>query len=362
LEKAELKGLFASGNMPAGAEYKAALGDILHTFPYFQLAQVLFAKQMYDTHEPEASGRIKLASVYAPDRKAMYHLFKKPADKIERSEISKNLGEETIKVERKGEVKYNFVYSSTTTEKIEVTPISSIQESIHTEVFVKNELEAELPVRTSERKPVQITSKKEVKAEKTEVKKPYTAPAIEKKKSLYGKKEEEKKTELPKEVVIEPIAQPKANAALEEKEKIVTDVLNTTSVEPITDNNLKYSFHSWLKVIPEISIEKKQELKQVSQKETSSIIDLFLKKAPSISRPKAEFFSPVKAAKMSITEDDAIVSETLAKIYITQGNLHRALKAYETLLLQFPEKKNIFAPRIEEIKALIRQNTKPGTK
>jgi hypothetical protein len=56
------------------------------------------------------------------------------------------------------------------------------------------------------------------------------------------------------------------------------------------------------------------------------------------------------------------VSETLAKIIFEQGNFQRALKAYQTLLVHFPEKKNIFAARIEEIEALIRKNTKPGTK
>src|SRR5580658_10036640 len=105
-----LKGMFASGNIPSGAEYKAALQDVLQAFPYFQLAQVLFAKQMYDTHEPEATSRIKLASVYAPDRKAMYLLFKKQSELAQESKSAIN----TASKPEKGEVKYNFVYSSTT--------------------------------------------------------------------------------------------------------------------------------------------------------------------------------------------------------------------------------------------------------
>ena len=336
--------MFANGTMPAGAEYKAALTDILQTFPYFQLAQVLFAKQMYDTHEPEASGRIKLASVYAPDRKAMYLLFKTTTD------TPKTF------VKEKEDVSYNFVYSSNTGKPITSTPVPtkheieppvlSKKESLQTETFIKKELEKTLPVQPPAEKPIEAVPQKaeaitpEIKKPEIPVEKTYSPPAVVEKKA---------------EVV--PVADSPSIETKEEEKETLSPVN-----EPISDSNLKYSFSSWLKVIPEISVEKKQPTKPVSQQETSTIIDTFLKKVPTISRPKAEFFSPVKAAKMSVSEDDTIVSETLAKIYLTQGNLQKALKAYQTLLLQFPEKKNIFAARIKEITALIREHTKPATK
>jgi hypothetical protein len=300
---------------------------------------------MYDTHEPEASGRIKLASVYAPDRKAMYLLFK--ANSAVQSSTSEHHAKaESIKSGEKGEVKYNFIYRSTTTENKELVQALPNKEAKETEAFIRKELETKLPIKPLNEKPIQPGVKK------TEVQKPYSPPAIE-------KKIEEKKPEL-KKMEFTPI---KPEASLVESKKVEPETIAPAPTnEPISDTNLKYSFNSWLKVIPEISIEKKPEAKPISQQDTSSIIDNFLKKATTISRPKAEFFSPIKAAKLSVTEDDAIVSETLAKIYVSQGNLPKALKAYQTLLLQFPEKKNIFAPRIEEIKALIRQNTKPGTK
>ena len=64
-------------------------------------------------------------------------------------------------------------------------------------------------------------------------------------------------------------------------------------------------------------------------------------------------------AKKSIKDDETFVSETLATIYLKQGNLPKALRAYEILLVKYPEKIHIFAPLLEKIKKLIEQQTPP---
>jgi hypothetical protein len=43
------------------------------------------------------------------------------------------------------------------------------------------------------------------------------------------------------------------------------------------------------------------------------------------------------------------VSETLAKIFILQGNYPKAIYVYEQLILLYPEKKNIFATQIKHL-------------
>ena len=54
-------------------------------------------------------------------------------------------------------------------------------------------------------------------------------------------------------------------------------------------------------------------------------------------------------AKLSVKENDDLVTETLAKIYASQGNLEKAIKAYKKLSLKYPEKKFYFAGQIKSL-------------
>lgn len=68
-----------------------------------------------------------------------------------------------------------------------------------------------------------------------------------------------------------------------------------------------------------------------------------------IEKKKRDFYSPTKKAKESIDENKMPVSETLAKIFVLQGNYPKAIYVYEQLIIIYPEKKNIFATQIKHL-------------
>jgi tetratricopeptide (TPR) repeat protein len=66
-------------------------------------------------------------------------------------------------------------------------------------------------------------------------------------------------------------------------------------------------------------------------------------------KPKREFYSPSKKAKESIDSNKMPVSETLAKIFVLQGNYPKAIYVYEQLIIIYPKKKSIFASQIKQL-------------
>ncbi len=80
-----------------------------------------------------------------------------------------------------------------------------------------------------------------------------------------------------------------------------------------------------------------------------SIIDKFIQEQPKMAKPRAGFFNPADLATNSMNDTEDIVSETLASIYKKQGNIPRAIKIYEKLILINPEKSTYFAGQIEEL-------------
>ena len=136
------------------------------------------------------------------------------------------------------------------------------------------------------------------------------------------------------------------------EEKREERVIEKESISPTSDE--KHTFTSWL------SSDKNHTEETNRDKEAiDAIVNDFANFDPTeklfgeVNKPKKEFFSPIKKAKESLREEGLPVSETLAKIYIIQGNYPKAIDAYTQLSLKYPEKKIFFANLIEDLKKKI---------
>ena len=146
---------------------------------------------------------------------------------------------------------------------------------------------------------------------------------------------------------------PKSEAKKEEDIKSVS-----TREKPPPAESHSYTIDELKKIIEErireIEAEKEKNKKKAGSAQKprtkAEIIDTFIKNEPSISTPKNTFYNPVDYAKRSVVDEENIVSETLANIYLNQGHYEKAIHIYEKLILKFPEKSSYFASLIEKAK------------
>ena len=117
-------------------------------------------------------------------------------------------------------------------------------------------------------------------------------------------------------------------------------------------NTDMHSFSEWLKLLtlkPIVRSEKRE--KNSSPSNTDKIID-FVGNNKKYKIDKKEFFSPIQMQEENLTENNHLMTETLANLYVEQGHPQKAIMAFEILSLKYPQKSSLFAARIKDIKIL----------
>ena len=132
-------------------------------------------------------------------------------------------------------------------------------------------------------------------------------------------------------------------ALLTSNRVILRDWLFKSTEIEISDNSKteKYSFLDWFDIIDDNE-------QQVEEK--FDLIDQFIKNSPKIQFSQEKKSEPV--IKIGAKIKDELITETLAKIYVTQKKFNKAIKAYEILSLKYPKKSSFFADQIIDIKKL----------
>jgi hypothetical protein len=118
---------------------------------------------------------------------------------------------------------------------------------------------------------------------------------------------------------------------------LLSEDINTSNTSKIE----KYSFLDWFDIIND-------EVPKVEKK--LDLIDEFIKNSPKIEFSKEEKSNNEIPIDTNIK--DELITETLAKIYVTQKKFNKAIKAYDILSLKYPKKSSFFADQINYIKKL----------
>lgn len=325
------------------------LSELLKNFPYFQTAHLLYAKSLHNQHSIHYNNQLKITAAYATDRKVLHQL------------ITRKIEPETVKI-----LEVRVEKQESNSESIEIKEVipNSIVEQIEQTVEMSSTIEMEEVV-------IDVVKEKSERVDELELE--YLSQIA------IAKVELEVST-------VEPFSE---DDVLIEEEQLVVEsnfVLKTPVVPAISmdtkksvtegsaiifDDSQPHTFIDWLKQSPtKTAVTTNQEVKKVETKDFEireerievvekrsaiDLIDKFLREEPKLSKPKVEFYNPVNMAKQSVADDITFVSETLAKIFVMQGNYIKALEAYENLRLKYPEKRLYFASQIKNLRKLISQ-------
>ncbi|MBA3971482.1 MAG: hypothetical protein H0X46_04950 [Bacteroidetes bacterium] len=336
----------------------ALLSDLLKNFPYFQTAHLLYAKSLHNINSIHYNNQLRVTAAYATDRKVLHRLITKTPEKKE------------------------IISEPTQDQKIEVAVLQLIKEEV-AEKNIEPQIVEDIKI------PEEILQIQNQILEHI----PETAPLIQEaaleeiKESVVEEKivtehvdELEKIDELEKDYIsgvvdasveMDILATPMNLEVQESNNNIesnfVLPVVGARAEEKAQEDASvdieSLSFTDWLKhmssspassvkEIPEVHIQKEE-----GQLSAFELIDKFIRDEPKITRQKTEFFSPVNKAKQSVADDITFVSETLAKIYVLQGNYAKAILSYENLRLKYPEKRLYFASQIKNLRKLINQQS-----
>ena len=117
-----------------------------------------------------------------------------------------------------------------------------------------------------------------------------------------------------------------------------------------------HSFSEWLKLTTAKPIVR-EETKNLSnsKKPNSDLINKFIQENPKLKPSKSivKYDNKENLSSQITYTSEALMTETLAKVYLQQNNYQKALQAYKILSLKYPEKSGFFADQIRAINKYI---------
>ncbi|MDI9340899.1 MAG: hypothetical protein QM534_10060 [Sediminibacterium sp.] len=349
------------------------LEKLVEQFPYFQPAYLLLSIASKQHDSLVFQKYFKQTAIICPNRRQLYALLHREpvkATEVKLSETESLLATATEHKKTTALLDEQVIAQPAQVEKINNAVQQPVDENTERLRLIEERL-AEI----EKQKVISEVPVPEPERETTPANPELKETSVQEEKTVLSS--EELNTELQTikrsaEYIIENEIEKSVVNAFVEKEVLKTHTAGQKE-EPFTEG----SFNQWLQffghikqapVSPLNSVENNSNKEQTAKTEKPQppvqknkeerakkmeIIDKIIEKNPSHIRldpAKAKIYSADKNAKDSLLESEHLVTETLAKIYALQGNINKAIRAYEILSLKYPNKSVYFASLIKELK------------
>ena len=324
------------GNL--GKESVGQLAELLQQYPYCQTAHMLLVANLQHENSIQYSSRLKLAAIYANNR----GMLKKLIDYINQDIYSERYIQQGTSLNHdKGKPTPNLALQFAHNKpKLDDEPIQSTIETVVAPEpsLVVHQTDVEIRIPTVDA-PQVVNENATITAEKT-----APLPQLQK-----ATKKEELLALIQKRIEELKAARLKESKLTQQGLSLSSDGVTVNPAPEIIKrkSGLAYDIEESLGPL----IPKKQFGPDPGQPLTQKldIIDSFINSNPVIKRHKAEFFDADDFAEKSSQPQEEIISETLAMVYAQQGNFYKAIKIYEKLRLNYPEKSSYFAAQIKKL-------------
>ena len=321
------------------------LEALIEKYPYFQSAYVLLSKASAENGHHAFEDHLFDAAIQVRDREQLFHTIMRPqvqkAIAKANEEIERIPDDQATETLDKGEIDQQIIENpelegqdselSEPIGELEETELS-MEETLVEETQEQAEIEAEQE-RIASEDPSEEPMSIEEKVADAEVEVPEEKEVLD--------------PQLEEDLLVHAITASIEQEVMEDVEEPIAEAEKQDTEEVIT------SFSAWIyqraKDIQYVEEPSEQLPEPTSDDSQSSLIDRFIKTEPRITPARLDEYAQPEQAAKALLEDEEFVTETLAKVYASQGNIKKARKAYKLLALKFPEKSVYFANQIKKL-------------
>jgi len=271
------------------------LSEVLEKYPYFQSARALQLKGLKNSDSFLYNDALKLTAAYTTDRNILFEYI--TSDNFIQNEISEVIQQHDESVNK------IIVVSENITEQISVE--------------IDKQIKAELKKAEAILNP-NLFLPKEIENEKR---------------------------------IIDTISEPSKISETNKQIPVSAGIIATDKPLDFTKED-PHSFSEWLKLTAATPIAREEKVVVPSEKKQKfELIDKFIQDNPKLIPTKraSDKKENKNLASQYTQAPEALMTETLAKVYLQQKNYKKAIQAYKILILKNPEKSGFFADQIRAI-------------